>query len=414
MTTLSRATGKALTKSAITFKVVKDLVKKAVDKNTSTLVKSLAKNRAKMDDLYIDLCCCFEAYKIDTLTNDEITEDEFNILVEGKPRYSHNDAWLDEIKEEYYLLVDASDDMLEDMANSNTPEDASNLDNKVKIQSNDRLVSSLSEQVETSGDLISSSIDKLVVEVSKMEDNSVGPSKVLSLQSTLQNLDNKIDNQYSQIVSQLIAVLPDSEVKEKELMRKNFLVREKGRIDNLLINLSSKVKDAPPQFASPISGYTEKKEHTFLKKIDPPRWEGDPVEFSEFIRKWKSQISSANLPPESELDRLRDSIPVQASKALYGEKSMDGAWKILEALYGDKDLIANKLKIQLKSIKGNGKTDCDVVIDLVTDVNNIVLRLKAIEMEEALHVDNEFLAAVFRALPNHNQTKWLEYDKTIS
>ena len=59
----------------------------------------------------------------------------------------------------------------------------------------------------------------------------------------------------------------------------------------------------------------------------------------------------ANLPPESELDRLRESIPIQASKALFGEKDMSKAWRILESLYGDKDLIANKLKSQIKNIK---------------------------------------------------------------
>ena len=88
------------------------------------------------------------------------------------------------------------------------------------------------------------------------------------------------------------------------------------------------------------------------------------------------------------------------------------AWQILENLYGDKDLIASKLKGQLKAIRGKGKTDYDLVIDLVTDVNNIILHLKAIDKEEALHVDSEFLAAVYRALPSHNQTKWLEFDKS--
>ena len=60
---------------------------------------------------------------------------------------------------------------------------------------------------------------------------------------------------------------------------------------------------------------------------------------------------------------------------------------MLESLYGDKDLIANKLKSQLKNICSRGKSDYDVVIDLVTDVNNIVFRLKAIGKEEVLHVD---------------------------
>ena len=72
------------------------------------------------------------------------------------------------------------------------------------------------------------------------------------------------------------------------------------------------------------------------------------------MRKWKAQVTPANLPPESELDRLRENIPPQASKTLFGEKSMANAWKILENLYGDKDLIANKLKSQLKNINVQG------------------------------------------------------------
>ena len=78
------------------------------------------------------------------------------------------------------------------------------------------------------------------------------------------------------------------------------------------------------------------------------------------MRKWKSQVSKENLPHEAELDRLRENVPVQAAKALYGESDMAQAWKILENLYGDKDLIANILKNQLKSIKARGKHDYDV------------------------------------------------------
>ena len=46
-------------------------------------------------------------------------------------------------------------------------------------------------------------------------------------------------------------------------------------------------------------------------------------------------------------------------------------------MYGDKDLIANMLKTQLKNISVKGKIDYEIVIDLVTDVNNIILRLKS-------------------------------------
>ena len=92
---------------------------------------------------------------------------------------------------------------------------------------------------------------------------------------------------------------------------------------------------------------------------------------------------------------------------------MPKAWKVLENLYGDKDLIANILKNQLKNVKIKGKIEYEVVIELATDVNNIVLRLKAIDREEMLHVDNEFLGAVFRCLPNNSQIQWLQFEKNL-
>ena len=73
----------------------------------------------------------------------------------------------------------------------------------------------------------------------------------------------------------------------------------------------------------------------YLKKTDPPTWDGDVVNFAEFVRKWKNQVSAAKLPEEQELDRLRDCIPSQASISLFGESTIKGAWKVLEELYGD-------------------------------------------------------------------------------
>ena len=119
-------------------------------------------------------------------------------------------------------------------------------------------------------------------------------------------------------------------------------------------------------------------------------------------------MSNAGLSADSELDRLRDHIPSQAAKALYGETSMAGAWAVLEKLYGNKNLIASKLKQQLKSIKPKGKKDQDIVIDPVTEVNNIVLRLKTLKMEEMLKVDCDFLSSIYRVLPSTVQENWLE------
>ena len=91
---------------------------------------------------------------------------------------------------------------------------------------------------------------------------------------------------------------------------------------------------------------------------------------------------------------------------------MAGAWNVLDKLYGDKDLVANKLKVQLKNIKPKGRNDHDVIIDLVTEVNNISLRLKTLNMDQILQVDSEFLSAVFRVLPSNSQLEWLKFDKS--
>ena len=269
MTTLSRATGKALSKSAVTFQVIKKMVKRAVESDSNSLVKSLAKNRDKMDSQFIDLCVCYEAYRNDTMANEDLTEEEFNSSVEGKPKFQYNDVWMEETREEYYTLIDSSDNKLEsiDIDKSETHDHGNISEDKSSIQKNDRLVKSLSDQLETTSQTIESSIDKIVVEVSKMEDGNENPSKVSSLQHTLNNLDNKLDSQFSLLVSQLVSIIPESEVEEKELLRKSFLIKQRGRIDQLLIQLSSKGKDTSGS-SQTIAGSGEKKEQTFLKKVD--------------------------------------------------------------------------------------------------------------------------------------------------
>ena len=57
---------------------------------------------------------------------------------------------------------------------------------------------------------------------------------------------------------------------------------------------------------------------------------------------------------------------------------MVNAWKILDELYGDKDLVANILKNQLKNIKAKSKIPHDIVIEIVTSAiltKSIIFRL---------------------------------------
>ena len=57
------------------------------------------------------------------------------------------------------------------------------------------------------------------------------------------------------------------------------------------------------------------------------------------------------MPEESEVDKLRDSIPNDAKYQLYGVTTMVKCWEILDKRFGDPRIISMKLKAQLKNIK---------------------------------------------------------------
>ena len=97
MSTLSRATGKALMKSLSIFNLVKDMVSRAVDKTKPSLVKSLGKNRANMDSAFVELSYCYDSYKSDTISNEQISDEDFNGEEDGVVKYQHNDKWFEKM-----------------------------------------------------------------------------------------------------------------------------------------------------------------------------------------------------------------------------------------------------------------------------------------------------------------------------
>ena len=409
---LSRATGKSLIKSVGVYENLELMVKRAVDADRPTLVKSLPKNREKLDEAFQNLYIDFKAYKKDV----NVTDEDFNAVDNEVNKFEYNDNWFTGLRDEYYELIEKSDEVLEGTENLSGAKDGEEtkarfeLETSAKLKQDEKLVSQYSSQIESLTKSISSSVDKVATEINKMSDGTENVARIDAFKKDLAMLDEKIDVRFQNIFNQFICLLEDHEVKEKELMRDNFVNLEKAKIDNLIVMLNQKIREVPA--ATSVRSLEKKGDQTFLKKIEPPEFKGDIVEYADFVRKWKAQVGKANLSAESELDRLRDHVPAQASKSLYGETTMAGAWKVLDKLYGDKDLVANKLKTQLKAIKPRGKKDPDIVIDLVTEVNNISLRLKTLNMEQILHVDNEFLSAVFRVLPSTSQLEWLKFEKS--
>ena len=169
---------------------------------------------------------------------------------------------------------------------------------------------------------------------------------------------------------------------------------QRARIDSIEMAIVAKTKEAPVAALAGRSGHSGSG-HTYLKKVEPPKFSGDLLDFPEFKRRWHANVTRENLEEESELDRLRDNIPETAKKMLIGEKSLESAWKILTKLYGNKTMIANKLKGKLKNIKSSGEEDHDVVIGLAVEVKSIVKNLTELKMQDMLKYDDEYLSAIF-------------------
>ena len=317
---VNRLTAKTFFKTLDKYESQKEMVEKAVHPTKPTLVKNHPKNRVKLDETFLELVHDWKEYKRDL----NLASSVFNEIEEdGSPKYEHNDKWMDDLKDAFYELVEKSEAKLEEVEALKVPiiestEEKVSVEVVQRQRQEKKLCDSLAKQVELCSESITASIDKINAEVRQMGDGEESPAKVQSLMSVLQSLDEKIDGTFSNLVNQYIGLLDDSSVPDVEMMRSDTTKKEKLRISNLLLSLSSKSKDTSSQHNSHSAH--EKREQTFLKKTEPPKWEGDPVLFVDFMRKWKSQVSPANLPAESELDRLRESIPVQAAKTLFGEK----------------------------------------------------------------------------------------------
>ena len=87
-------------------------------------------------------------------------------------------------------------------------------------------------------------------------------------------------------------------------------------LNKCTLTLIKKVKpeEYKPPTATSSKDNDKPKEQVFLEKTKPPKFNGDVLEFAEFKRKWMAQVNKANLPEESELDKLRDNIPREAKE----------------------------------------------------------------------------------------------------
>ena len=173
-------------------------------------------------------------------------------------------------------------------------------------------------------------------------------------------------------------------------------IYREAKINSLrdVIGKKVKVPEATPNIQVPQ--FSQRKE-VDLKKSEPPKFNGNVIEFPEFKRKWKALVSKAGLPEESEVDKLKDAVTKEGKDTLFGATNMDEAWKRLDKIFGDPRIISNKLKNDLKNVKSEGKTDTEKIKNLKMKVDILVTQMKTQKCDSVLEADPEFLIqCVFR------------------
>ena len=415
MSTSSRIQTKAMLDSWRAFDTAIKLSTQALAANKVKKYKNLSQlvheNFFKYDKDYWN-------YKADTIEKSAKSEETFNGVSideqtgEEVPNYPYNDSWSDNQMTRYSDMMEKLEDAIE--------ENQTNLDTiEQKPQENIDLLVSVAKSEFSA---IETSVKKLDDEIKLLADSSI----TFVCKSVY---DNKIELLTHRLTSGLLekvnsVVNCDTEASKAEDSKVNFLTKfevfvstQQAVLESCSNLLISKVKkdDPVPIVSSSVEpklrGPEFPREQVFLEKSKPPKFNGEDIDFPEFKRKWTAIVTKANLPVETELDKLRDNIPRDAKEQLYGVKSLDEAWKILSSRYGDPMLIGRKLKAQLKGVQPAGKNDPEKVISLKIKVRNIVTRLEALSMGEALKHDQEFLSAVYNALPDRHRKGWWDFPK---
>ena len=115
-------------------------------------------------------------------------------------------------------------------------------------------------------------------------------------------------------------------------------------------------------------------------------------------------MGPANLPDETEIDRLRDPLPANAKDMLMGITKEIKAWETLNQRFGDKELISTKLKAELKGLTFSEDLDHEKMISFYIKVRSLVLRLEKMGAFESLKHNGEFVSVIYFQLPERQKS----------
>ena len=370
--------------------------------SAKTKSKKLEELRIELKTYYYKFVESYRLYKADVITKDCDTSDAFNGKEEdGTDSFSHNDKWTKTQMTQFLEVTESIEEKIEEL-DSKEVKTVETKPLEIQVQDNSE---HLAAEIKSEKKSLEQSMESFTQEVNALDEIS------FTIANAMEKFSEKLKHRLD-LVRQKSRKVDDTLREEVN----DFCNVGTAKLDSILLQICKKVIE-PPEPSSSRSGTrsdtvksTGEKVH--LEKSKPPKFKGDMIEFPEFRRKWENIVGKANLPEEAEIERLKENIPAEAKDQLYAVTSKAKAWEILEKRYGDPNLIAKKLKTQLKSIQQEGKSDPERVISLTIKVRTIVVKLEALKMSEALQFDSEFLSAVYCALPTKHQTRWLDFEKS--
>ena len=370
--------------------------------SAKTKAKKLEDMKDKLEAAYLKFDEDFRMYKADVIEKECNTVEAFNSVSSDEPPeavFPQNDEWSHRMM---LLYIDATEQVEEKIETLKSAEKESKPDIGGDVEDQATMIA----EVESEKTSIKKSIDTFSTEVDSLEE--VNLTKAAALERFSEKIKQRVE-----AVRFKVRRFPTIERNTSH----DFLDLESARIDSILLQICSKIPEQkefkePTTTTAPPRAKVDDHERVHLEKSKPPKFKGDITEYPEFKRRWKNIVGKARLPPEAEIERLKECVPVEAKDQLYAIEEMAKAWDILDKRYGDANLIAKRLKMQLKAIQSEGKSDPENLISLNVKVRAIVAKLESMDMSEALRHDSEFLSAVYCALPDKHKTRWLDFEKS--
>ena len=370
-------------------------------------VNNVASNHPAFKEVYLNLRVAYKKFKMKFVPS-SVSEEQFN---SSDSPYKYNDVWISKLKKDFQKV---NGDVVAFLAKTSSASSARQDEDTKENSANKEEIKEIILRFKSGSSHLTQAIDEIFKKLQSLTE--INPNQAQIYSAHQRELMMVLDEKIPSLVTSFSRVAKPGDV-EVEKVKKDYAAlenTEKTRLYPLVQLIAEKTQFVLPSSSSSsfqAKSGDEKAQTIHLKKVEPPKFSGDEVDYPEFHRKWLAVVGPANLPEEAEVDRLRDAMPRQAKEMLVGIHRKAKAWEILNKRYGDKDLIATKLKNELKNLNFKEKTDHEKVIAITIKVRSLITRLESLGASEALKYDGEFLSAIYFQLPDRQKANWLEFNK---